>query len=216
MQTETIHMKLNTWRGYSAYEIAVQNGFEGSQSEWLQSLKGADGESVTDWTVNNKAPVDGNITLRAGDIPLQPGLAATVGDALENVLTTEKIADSLDVDDPAMALSAAQGRVLYRLAAPKAQAAAYLVALPADGWTQQDELYAQTVSAPGATADVNLTSVLVSPPTDRTLEETYLACAVRAASQGDGTLTFTCTDLPDADLEAVVTVITLGVTNHDP
>ena len=30
-------------RGYSAYEIAVQNGFEGTEEEWLESLKGADG-----------------------------------------------------------------------------------------------------------------------------------------------------------------------------
>lgn len=26
--------------GYSAYEVAVQNGFEGTESEWLESLKG--------------------------------------------------------------------------------------------------------------------------------------------------------------------------------
>ena len=30
-------------QGYSAYEIAVQNGFEGTEQEWLASLKGADG-----------------------------------------------------------------------------------------------------------------------------------------------------------------------------
>ena len=28
-------------RGYSAYEVAVQNGFEGSESEWLESLIGS-------------------------------------------------------------------------------------------------------------------------------------------------------------------------------
>lgn len=27
-------------RGYSAYEIAVQNGFEGTEEEWLASLVG--------------------------------------------------------------------------------------------------------------------------------------------------------------------------------
>ena len=30
--------------GLSAYEIAVKNGFEGSESEWLDSLKGENGE----------------------------------------------------------------------------------------------------------------------------------------------------------------------------
>lgn len=27
-------------QGYSAYEIAVQNGFKGTEKEWLESLKG--------------------------------------------------------------------------------------------------------------------------------------------------------------------------------
>ena len=30
--------------GKSAYEIAVENGFEGSVEEWLESLKGKDGK----------------------------------------------------------------------------------------------------------------------------------------------------------------------------
>lgn len=33
--------------GLSAYEIAVENGFEGTEAEWLDSLKGADGTSIT-------------------------------------------------------------------------------------------------------------------------------------------------------------------------
>ena len=31
------------WRGYSAYEIAVQHGYTGTEEEWLASLQGADG-----------------------------------------------------------------------------------------------------------------------------------------------------------------------------
>lgn len=34
--------------GKSAYEIAVENGFVGSESEWLESLKGADGKDGVD------------------------------------------------------------------------------------------------------------------------------------------------------------------------
>lgn len=30
--------------GYSAYEIAVQEGFVGTEAEWLASLEGADGQ----------------------------------------------------------------------------------------------------------------------------------------------------------------------------
>lgn len=31
-------------RGYSAYQVAVMNGFEGTEAEWLESLKGPQGE----------------------------------------------------------------------------------------------------------------------------------------------------------------------------
>ena len=34
--------------GKSAYEIAVENGFVGTEIEWLESLKGADGKNVVD------------------------------------------------------------------------------------------------------------------------------------------------------------------------
>lgn len=34
-------------RGYSAYEVAVQNGFEGTEKEWLESLKGSSDAEVT-------------------------------------------------------------------------------------------------------------------------------------------------------------------------
>ena len=36
------------WRGYSAYEIAVQHGYTGTEEEWLVSLHGADGTDGTD------------------------------------------------------------------------------------------------------------------------------------------------------------------------
>ena len=31
---------ITTINGYSAYEIAVMNGFEGDETKWLESLKG--------------------------------------------------------------------------------------------------------------------------------------------------------------------------------
>jgi len=34
--------------GKSAYEVAVDNGFEGTETEWLASLKGADGKDGVD------------------------------------------------------------------------------------------------------------------------------------------------------------------------
>lgn len=48
-------------RGYSAYEIAVQQGFEGDVEEWLESLKGADGTMVfEDLTGDQRAMLKGD------------------------------------------------------------------------------------------------------------------------------------------------------------
>lgn len=38
-------------RGYSAYEIAVINGFKGTEEEWLASLQGEQGLHVTNSTL---------------------------------------------------------------------------------------------------------------------------------------------------------------------
>ena len=54
--------------GKSAYEIAVENGFIGTEQEWLDSLHGQDGSSWTNGTVSFDA--DGNLTLGG----LQSGL----------------------------------------------------------------------------------------------------------------------------------------------
>lgn len=47
--------------GLSAYEIAVNNGFEGTEAEWLESLKGADGKDGVDGKdgIDGKDGVDG-------------------------------------------------------------------------------------------------------------------------------------------------------------
>jgi hypothetical protein len=42
--TEKLTGRLSGFRGYSAYEIAVQEGFDGTVDEWLESLKGVKGD----------------------------------------------------------------------------------------------------------------------------------------------------------------------------
>lgn len=48
--------------GLSAYQIAVDNGFTGTEAEWLASLKGADGKTPvrgTDyWTADDIATIE--------------------------------------------------------------------------------------------------------------------------------------------------------------
>ncbi len=56
--------------GLSAYELAVKNGFEGTETEWLESLKGTDGEDGVDGTngINGLNGTDGkDNTLTVND-----------------------------------------------------------------------------------------------------------------------------------------------------
>lgn len=48
-------MEINLGRvqGLSAYEIALEKGFEGTEEEWLQSLGGKDGKSAYELAVEN-------------------------------------------------------------------------------------------------------------------------------------------------------------------
>ncbi len=205
-------MSLQTWRGFSAYEIAVQNGYAGTEAEWLESLRGAPGQNGTEVTVNNRAAVDANITVRGTDIYVKPGLATTVAQALDDCLRRDQVADSLESADAQKALSAAKGALLHQEVQQRAKAFLFVVTLPAGGWTlAEDETYVQTVAAQSLTADASRTAAVVSPLPDRAQEENYTACGVRAVSQGDGTLTFSALELPQDDIGANVMVVEVAV-----
>lgn len=57
--------------GKSAYEIAVENGFEGTEQEWLEALKGEDGKDGRDGndgvSVVNATSDGVNITFELSD-----------------------------------------------------------------------------------------------------------------------------------------------------
>lgn len=59
----------------NAYQIAVENGFEGTESEWLESLKGADGRGITSTEIN----ASGELVLTYSD-----GSTANVGVVVGN------------------------------------------------------------------------------------------------------------------------------------
>ncbi len=70
-------MQLNTYRGYSAYELAVKNGFHGTLEDWLASLRGTDGRTTS---VNGVQQHNGNIALTGADIPVSATDARTLSD----------------------------------------------------------------------------------------------------------------------------------------
>ena len=64
MFTEEQLLNLTGPRGYSAYEIAVNNGYEDTEEKWLESLKGEtidnitqDGRTINVYTTNSNTPL---------------------------------------------------------------------------------------------------------------------------------------------------------------
>ncbi len=77
-----ITTKIETYRGYSAYEIAVQHGFEGTEEDWLASLHASAGK------VNGVGPdKDGNITVYAGNIQMDAKDPKTVEQTVQEMNT---------------------------------------------------------------------------------------------------------------------------------
>lgn len=76
-----LKMEVQRFRGESAYEVAVRNGFQGTEAEWLASLHASSG------TVNGIGPDEtGDIKLRAGNIPMSAEENAdTVDEAINKV-----------------------------------------------------------------------------------------------------------------------------------
>ena len=76
-----LKMEVQRFRGESAYEVAVRNGFEGTEAEWLASLHAYSG------TVNGIGPDEtGEIKLRAGNIPMSAEENAdTIDEAINKV-----------------------------------------------------------------------------------------------------------------------------------
>ena len=64
--------------GLSAYELAVQNGFTGTLTEWLNSLKGADG-------INGANGKDGKNGLSAYEVAVQNGFIGIESEWLESL-----------------------------------------------------------------------------------------------------------------------------------
>ena len=70
--------------GLSAYQIAVNNGFEGSQSEWLDSLKGSN-FSFEDLTQEQKDTLKGENGLSAYQIAVNNGFEGSQSEWLDSL-----------------------------------------------------------------------------------------------------------------------------------
>ena len=75
-----------TWRkvevalqsGKSAYEVAVANGFVGTEAQWLNSLNGTNGKTIEDWSAKT-FPIGSSVYYK-GKIYYNPTTASASGD----------------------------------------------------------------------------------------------------------------------------------------
>ena len=206
----TIH--LNDYRGLSAYEIAVKNGFEGTEAEWLATLKGEPGRDGENVTVNRKKAVDGNISVNGTDIPLHAGSTTTVAQVLtsleskqESYLADTDVVDDLTSGGATKVLSAEQGAVLNRT---KISGFGLNVELPTFGWEGEGP-YTQDISIPGVLADEARCHVLVSRLA--AYDEQFTNCGVMPPlEQKADTLTFQVKRIPTEAFSVGVVVLVSG------
>lgn len=175
-----LKMEVQRFRGESAYEVAVRNGFEGTEAEWLASLHAYSG------TVNGIGPDEtGDIKLRAGDITMsaeenadtvdeainkvkEKADAAVRYDAAQSLTNTQKAqartnigaTSASDVDTKVSgSVKATEAQTFTN--AQKAQArtnigaaetASYTATLTVAGWTSTDAPYTQEATVAGILA----------------------------------------------------------------
>lgn len=181
-----------TYRGYSAYELAVQHGFQGSEADWLASLHASAG------TVNGQGPDEnGDIKLDAAAIPVSgEENAGTVAQRLQS------LADGLATKIGAQAALEAISQ--------KASTASYTAALSSAGWSAAAP-YSQTVNVAGLLAtddplvDVSLNGAdTAQAGKARTDAWTF----VGRVETGNGTLTAYCyEEKPEVDLPVIIKVV---------
>ena len=123
--------------GKSAYEIAVNNGFEGTEAQWLASLKGADGTvSFDELTEGQKESLKGDkgssgVYLGSGEMPSDC---------------------NVQIDPDGVAVSVEQ--ILEILSAKKSKIST--ATLFADNWLGTESPYSQVVAIDGVTENTQV------------------------------------------------------------
>ncbi len=83
--------------GLSAYELAVKNGFTGTEAEWLSSLKGADGSGIDDVTIDENGRLI--LTLTDGRVIDLGNIMGEAGINGENGADGQNGIDGIDGQD---------------------------------------------------------------------------------------------------------------------
>lgn len=184
--------ELMLFRGYSAYEIAVQHGFDGTEADWLASL------NATSATVNGQSrDASGDIKLYAPNIPVNgEENAVSVAQALQKL--TNELATKISEQEALQAIG------------KKASTATYTAVFPSAGWSASAP-YSQTVSVTGILAaddpliDVSLSGASTAQA-GKALTDAWTF--VGRVDTGDGTVTAYCyEEKPEVDVPVILKVV---------
>ena len=157
-------------------------------------------------TVNNKA-LSGDISLNASDVGADASGTASTAVSNHNSSSSahsaqfgnkqDKITVSGMLKGTGESVVVAQAGTDYALPAN-----GVTVTLGVAAWTGAEAPFQQTVSVQGATA----TNVKVVSPAYASVDE-YATCGVKAAAEGEGTITFACTTVPANDLTVNIAIL---------
>lgn len=152
----------------------------------------------------------GAATITAADITdlrLDGDYCGLMADAITSIDTDAINAQAMALIEQLRAeLQSAKDETIYALKEEVTDMAVAAVTLSAAGWSGN----AQTVAVAGVLADGEKQAVITTAAAGSL--EVYLDCGVVCSGQGDGTLTFTCSDTPTADITVNVLMLTKGVT----
>ena len=206
----SLRMSMNDYRGLSAYEIAVENGFKGTEAEWLASLKGEPGKAGDTITVNRKRAVDGNISVNATDINRRAGESETVAEVLDRIekeqttgLTADAIVNDLTTGGANKPLSAEMGALLN---VRKPEIFWAQVEAPIGNWEGEGP-YTRDITLEGVLADSNACSIMYTPTVDN--EEAFANANLRVIAQKTDALTIRVDAIPEAAIPFNVMVTVL-------
>lgn len=209
LTTPEIRVQLENWRGLSAYEVAVQNGFTGTQLEWLESLKGG----TLQLTVCGKnVDADGNIVLYASDIKMQEGGLKSIAEAVQELdaskMPANATVNSLESDETAKPLSAAMGKALKGLAMTKAEIMLMEITVPSVGWGG-DGPYTLGVEVEGITEACGVILGRIADGAEN--EEAFDDAELTLISRVNGGITLRAVQAPTAAFKVNLAVLVPGV-----
>lgn len=203
----------------TAFYLAQQAGYEGTVDEWLRILN----DPVPAITIGEVTTLEGGsdatVTITGDKYHPVLNFAIPRGMSMVDALALQggTMKGSINMDgnavtglpDPENETDAANrnyvdttAKDVMKLAAQKTSKANLSVTLRANDWADHE----QTVAAEDVTADENETDIFITAA-----PESYVAYAenmIRCTSQGENSLTFTCTDVPAEDVKVNVIIFT--------